>query len=132
VLSVRRGRLTLTDRDFSDAITLVHLPEGPSAYFKLTSVELTKQIFVCPQLPPFLTQLVLTMPLRRTIGPCTSNTTPPRTCPQRLRNTTRPRRWQNVSNYLSSTTRIPRSAGCHSTQSARLFVLQAASVRLRF
>jgi ribosome production factor 1 len=30
----------------SDAITLVYLPDGPSAYFKLTSVELTKQIFV--------------------------------------------------------------------------------------
>ena len=29
-----------------DAITLVHLPNGPSAYFKLTSIELTKQIYV--------------------------------------------------------------------------------------
>ncbi|PPQ72319.1 hypothetical protein CVT26_007276 [Gymnopilus dilepis] len=28
-----------------NAITLVYLPNGPSAYFKLTSVELTKQIF---------------------------------------------------------------------------------------
>jgi ribosome production factor 1 len=29
-----------------DAITLVHLPNGPTAYFKLTSIQLTKQIFV--------------------------------------------------------------------------------------
>jgi ribosome production factor 1 len=36
-----------------DAITLVHLPEGPTAYFKLTSVELTKHIFVCPSCLPF-------------------------------------------------------------------------------
>lgn len=28
-----------------NAITLVHLPNGPTAYFKLTSVELTKQIY---------------------------------------------------------------------------------------
>ena len=38
-----------------DAITLVYLPNGPSAYFKLTSVELTKQIFVCLFQPPELT-----------------------------------------------------------------------------
>jgi hypothetical protein len=31
---------------FVDAITLVHLPDGPTAYFKLTSIELTKKIFV--------------------------------------------------------------------------------------
>jgi ribosome production factor 1 len=30
----------------SDAITVIYLPNGPSAYFKLTSIELTKQIFV--------------------------------------------------------------------------------------
>lgn len=29
-----------------DAITMVHLPGGPTAYFKLTSIALTKQIFV--------------------------------------------------------------------------------------
>lgn len=29
-----------------DAITLVYLPNGPMAYFKLTSIELTKQIYV--------------------------------------------------------------------------------------
>ncbi|KAJ3516935.1 hypothetical protein NLJ89_g805 [Agrocybe chaxingu] len=28
-----------------NAVTLVYLPNGPSAYFKLTSIELTKQIF---------------------------------------------------------------------------------------
>lgn len=36
--------LVITQR--ADAIILVHLPNGPSAYFKLTSIELTKQIFV--------------------------------------------------------------------------------------
>ena len=30
----------------TDAITLVHLPDGPTAYFKLTSIQLTKKIFV--------------------------------------------------------------------------------------
>lgn len=30
---------------------MVHLPNGPTAYFKLTSIELTKQIFVCGFLP---------------------------------------------------------------------------------
>ena len=29
-----------------DALTVIYLPNGPTAYFKLTSVELTKQIFV--------------------------------------------------------------------------------------
>ena len=33
-----------------DAITLVHLPNGPSAYFKLTSIELTRQIYVRAEL----------------------------------------------------------------------------------
>ncbi|KAI9508197.1 Brix-domain-containing protein [Russula earlei] len=28
-----------------NAITMVHLPDGPTAYFKLTSIELTKKIF---------------------------------------------------------------------------------------
>lgn len=32
--------------DQLDAITLVYLPNGPVAYFKLTSIELTKQIYV--------------------------------------------------------------------------------------
>jgi ribosome production factor 1 len=30
----------------ADAITIVHLPEGPTAYFKLTSIQLSKQIHV--------------------------------------------------------------------------------------
>ena len=32
--------------NLSDAITLIHLPSGPTAYFKLTSVQLTKEIYV--------------------------------------------------------------------------------------
>jgi ribosome production factor 1 len=35
-----------SDDKFKDAITLVYLPNGPVAYFKLTSIELTKQIYV--------------------------------------------------------------------------------------
>jgi len=42
-LFLRTPGLCLSD---SDAITLVHLPNGPTAYFKLTSVELTQQIYV--------------------------------------------------------------------------------------
>lgn len=37
----------VTHKSLLDAITLVHLPNGPTAYFKLTSIELTKQIYVC-------------------------------------------------------------------------------------
>jgi len=37
---------TSSNTPLSDAITLIYLPDGPSAYFKLTSIELTKQIFV--------------------------------------------------------------------------------------
>ncbi|KAF9511242.1 hypothetical protein BS47DRAFT_1395247 [Hydnum rufescens UP504] len=34
------------DRKQPNAITMVHLPHGPTAHFKLTSVQLTKEIFV--------------------------------------------------------------------------------------
>ena len=30
----------------TDAITIIYLPEGPTAYFKLTSIELSKKIHV--------------------------------------------------------------------------------------
>ena len=33
---------------YLDAITLIHLPNGPTAYFKLTSIELSKRISVSP------------------------------------------------------------------------------------
>ncbi|KAF4610878.1 hypothetical protein D9613_006961 [Agrocybe pediades] len=42
-----------------NAITLVHLPNGPSAYFKLTSVELTQQIFGHARATPHHPELVL-------------------------------------------------------------------------
>ncbi|KAG5652049.1 hypothetical protein H0H81_006469 [Sphagnurus paluster] len=42
-----------------NAITLVHLPNGPSAYFKLTSIELTKQIFGHARATPHHPELVL-------------------------------------------------------------------------
>ncbi|KAF9054477.1 anticodon-binding protein [Panaeolus papilionaceus] len=42
-----------------NAITLVHLPNGPSAYFKLTSVELTQQIFGHARATPHFPELVL-------------------------------------------------------------------------
>lgn len=37
-----------------DAITLIHLPNGPTAYFKLTSIELSKRISVRPFKPSFV------------------------------------------------------------------------------
>jgi ribosome production factor 1 len=40
---------------YPDAITLVYLPDGPMAYFKLTSIELTKQIYVSsPSISPLV------------------------------------------------------------------------------
>ena len=39
---------SISDYHFpEDAITIVHLPAGPSAYFKLSSIQLTKEIHVC-------------------------------------------------------------------------------------
>jgi len=29
-----------------DAMTIMHLPNGPTAYFRLTSIELTEEIYV--------------------------------------------------------------------------------------
>jgi len=42
-----------------NAITLVHLPDGPTAYFKLTSIELTKKIFGHARSTPHNPELVL-------------------------------------------------------------------------
>ncbi|KAF8817462.1 Brix-domain-containing protein [Phlegmacium glaucopus] len=42
-----------------NAITLVHLPNGPSAYFKLTSIELTRQIYGHARATPHHPELVL-------------------------------------------------------------------------
>ncbi|KAI5992580.1 anticodon-binding protein [Pisolithus orientalis] len=42
-----------------NAITFVHLPNGPTAYFKLSSVELTKQIFGHARATPHNPELVL-------------------------------------------------------------------------
>ncbi|KAJ6616248.1 anticodon-binding protein [Mycena sp. CBHHK59/15] len=42
-----------------NAITLVHLPDGPTAYFKLTSVQLTKQIYGHACATPHDPELVL-------------------------------------------------------------------------
>ncbi|KAG7093963.1 hypothetical protein E1B28_007594 [Marasmius oreades] len=42
-----------------NAITLIHLPNGPTAYFKLTSVELTNQIYGHARATPHNPELVL-------------------------------------------------------------------------
>ncbi|KAH7872947.1 anticodon-binding protein [Lentinula edodes] len=42
-----------------NAITLIHLPNGPTAYFKLTSIELTKQIYGHARATPHNPELVL-------------------------------------------------------------------------
>ncbi|KAJ7902364.1 anticodon-binding protein [Mycena leptocephala] len=47
------------DHKKPNAITLVHLPDGPTAYFRLTSVELTKQIYGHARATPHDPELVL-------------------------------------------------------------------------
>ncbi|KAI0296052.1 anticodon-binding protein [Russula brevipes] len=42
-----------------NAITLVHLPDGPTAYFRLSSIELTKKIFGHARATPHHPELVL-------------------------------------------------------------------------
>ncbi|KAI0028344.1 Brix-domain-containing protein [Vararia minispora EC-137] len=42
-----------------NAITVVHLPNGPTAYFKLTSIELTQHIFGHARATPHYPELVL-------------------------------------------------------------------------
>ncbi|KAK0501467.1 anticodon-binding protein [Armillaria luteobubalina] len=42
-----------------NAITLIHLPTGPTAYFKLTSIELTKQIYGHARATSHFPELVL-------------------------------------------------------------------------
>ncbi|KAK0202766.1 anticodon-binding protein [Desarmillaria ectypa] len=42
-----------------NAITLIHLPSGPTAYFKLTSIELTKQIYGHARATAHFPELVL-------------------------------------------------------------------------
>ena len=38
---------------YLDVITLIHPPNGPTVYFKLTSIELSKRIPVSPFKTPF-------------------------------------------------------------------------------
>ncbi|KAJ7173808.1 anticodon-binding protein [Mycena filopes] len=47
------------DSQKPNAITLIHLPNGPTAYFKLTSVELTKKIYGHARATPHDPELVL-------------------------------------------------------------------------
>ncbi|KAJ7098767.1 anticodon-binding protein [Mycena belliarum] len=42
-----------------NAVTLIHLPDGPTAYFKLTSVQLTKEIYGHARATPHDPELVL-------------------------------------------------------------------------
>ncbi|KAF5355281.1 hypothetical protein D9758_006081 [Tetrapyrgos nigripes] len=42
-----------------NALTIIHLPHGPTAYFKLTSIELTKQIYGHARATPHDPELVL-------------------------------------------------------------------------
>ena len=42
-----------------DAVTIVYLPEGPTAYFKLTSIEMSKKIHVSsPSTSPIMFRVV--------------------------------------------------------------------------
>ncbi|KAJ7639257.1 anticodon-binding protein [Roridomyces roridus] len=47
------------DHKKPNAITLIHLPSGPTAYFKLTSVQLTKEIYGHARATPHDPELVL-------------------------------------------------------------------------
>ncbi|KIJ54673.1 hypothetical protein M422DRAFT_58125 [Sphaerobolus stellatus SS14] len=47
------------DRKVPNAMTFVHLPSGPSAYFKLSSIQLTKEIFGHARATPHNPELVL-------------------------------------------------------------------------
>ncbi|TDL26754.1 Brix-domain-containing protein [Rickenella mellea] len=55
------GHLLVVNEDMKkpNGITLIHLPAGPSAYFKLTSVQLTKQIFGHARATPHHPELIL-------------------------------------------------------------------------
>lgn len=61
--AARRGYTALVvvneDRKVPNAITLVQLPAGPTAYFKLSSIELTKQIFGHARASPHHPELIL-------------------------------------------------------------------------
>jgi len=63
-----------------NAITLVYLPSGPTAYFKLTSIELTKDIFGHARATPHHPELVLngfTTRLGHLVGRMFQTTFPP-------------------------------------------------------
>ncbi|KAM6497042.1 Anticodon-binding protein [Amanita muscaria] len=63
-----------------NAITLVYLPNGPTAYFKLTSIELTKDIFGHARATPHHPELVLnnfTTRLGHLVGRMFQTTFPP-------------------------------------------------------
>ncbi|KAG9029316.1 hypothetical protein FRB95_005480 [Tulasnella sp. JGI-2019a] len=55
------GALMIVNDDHKEpnAITMIHLPEGPTAYFKLTSAQLTKKIFGHARASPHNPELIL-------------------------------------------------------------------------
>ncbi|KAG8894690.1 hypothetical protein FRC01_012813 [Tulasnella sp. 417] len=61
--AVKRGYSSLMvvneDHHKPNALTIVHLPSGPTAYFKLTSVELTREIYGHARASPHYPELVL-------------------------------------------------------------------------
>ncbi|KAG9047666.1 hypothetical protein FS837_001742 [Tulasnella sp. UAMH 9824] len=61
--AVKRGYSSLIvvneDHHKPNAVTIVHLPSGPTAYFKLTSVELTQEIYGHARASPHYPELVL-------------------------------------------------------------------------
>ncbi|KIO18197.1 hypothetical protein M407DRAFT_11998 [Tulasnella calospora MUT 4182] len=61
--AVKRGYSSLIvvneDHHKPNALTMIHLPAGPTAYFKLTSVELTREIYGHARASPHYPELVL-------------------------------------------------------------------------
>ena len=93
-----------------DAIMLVHLPSRPTAYFELTSIELSKQIHV-----GFI--IFGHTVSDNQLGPRKSFSSQPRTRPKRICDKARSYSRKNVPNPVSSTSSIRRTTGCDTTQS---------------
>ncbi|KIM34492.1 hypothetical protein M408DRAFT_325885 [Serendipita vermifera MAFF 305830] len=55
------GTMVVVNEDMKkpNGITMIHLPNGPTAYFKLTSVQLTKEIFGHARATPHHPELIL-------------------------------------------------------------------------
>lgn len=96
-------------KTFADAITLVHLPNGPTAYFKLTSIELTEKIFVSKATCVLECGSI-------NAGSCTSDPTQPGAGAEQFRNSFGTRHRTDVPDIIPSIARVSRTASYYSAQ----------------